>query len=75
MPIANRGQRYRRDCAKAEAASRQRPGRHRQHYKYNTSTECKKACVSHDVTGVWRGLHVDQVPPTLWVTPPAGTPP
>jgi len=26
---------------------------------FNTTDACKKACVSHDVSGVWRGLRVD----------------
>jgi len=26
---------------------------------FNTTDDCKKACVSHDVAGVWRGLRVD----------------
>ena len=26
---------------------------------FNTTKECQKACVSHDVSGVWRGLRVD----------------
>ena len=26
---------------------------------FNSTSECKKACVSHDVSGVWRGLRVD----------------
>jgi hypothetical protein len=26
---------------------------------FNSTDDCKKACVNHDVTGVWRGLRVD----------------
>lgn len=27
---------------------------------FNSTDDCKKACISHDVSGVWRGLRVDK---------------
>lgn len=27
---------------------------------FNTTADCKKACIDHDISGIWRGLRVDK---------------
>lgn len=46
------------DTSQCETHTGERPGPGTPYY--NKTEDCKKACVSHDVSGVWRGLRVDK---------------